>query len=53
MMKPTQINSRDLFAGIDEMPVKLDEEFEEERRYQEEEDQERDLLAVVEHFGQS
>lgn len=47
-MKPSKVNSQDLFAGIDDMPVKLDEEFEQERKYQgqEEEDRERDFLAV-------
>lgn len=45
-MRPSKVNSQDLFAGIDDMPVKVDEEFEEERKYKEEEERERDLLAV-------
>jgi hypothetical protein len=41
-----KINSSDLFAGLDDMPVRLDEEFEEERKYQEEQVQREQEYAV-------
>eukprot|EP01127_Copromyxa_protea_P013705 TRINITY_DN3704_c0_g1_i2.p1 TRINITY_DN3704_c0_g1~~TRINITY_DN3704_c0_g1_i2.p1 ORF type:complete len:190 (+),score=43.89 TRINITY_DN3704_c0_g1_i2:38-607(+) len=49
----SKINAGDLFAGLDDMPVGLDEEFEQERKFEAEagEDKEHDMLLNFDSFS--